>query len=121
MTTPKSQPRSPGQLFLGLLAIPGNLLTGFLTGLVVPMAAIAAMVMGIRLITGKFPFVGRVTQDEGGGRQLALQLVPPEQVAELWGEHKHTFGDDLGKMRADMQAIAEEAKSAGKEAGEPAA
>ena len=120
MATNEAQPPSPGKVLFGLLSIPGNLLSGFLTGLIVPMAAIAAMVLGIRLITGKFPFLGHVAQGEGGERQLALQLVPPDQVGDLWEEHKHTFGDELGKMRADMQAMAEEAKAEGKEASESA-
>jgi hypothetical protein len=94
-----------------IFAIPCNLASGFLTGLVAPVAAIAAMVLGIRLITGKFPFLGQVGQGEGGERQLALQLVPPDQVKGLWEEHKHTFGDDLEKLRAEVQAMAKEAEA----------
>jgi hypothetical protein len=108
MITNSSRSRSAlGPLF----AIPCNFASGFLTGLVAPVVAIAAMVLGIRLITGKFPFLGQVGQGEGGERQLALQLVPPDQVKGLWEEHKHTFGDDLEKLRADVQALAKEAEA----------
>jgi hypothetical protein len=101
----------PGSALGLVFAIPCNFASGFLTGLVAPLAAIAATVLGIRLITGKFPFLGQVGQGEGGERQLALQLVPPDQVKGLWEEHKHTFGDDLEKLRADVQAMTKEAEA----------
>jgi hypothetical protein len=94
----------------GLFAIPCNFLSGLLTGLVVPLAAIAAMALGIRLITGRFPFLGHAPQEEGGERRLSLQLVSPDEVKVLWEEHKQTFGEPLNKMRLELQSIAEESK-----------
>jgi hypothetical protein len=98
-----------------ILAVPCNLLSGFITGLVAPVAAIAAMVGIVRLLTGKVPFLGQVWEDEEGGRHLSLRLVPPEQVAELFAEQKEEIGGDLTKMQADLKAIIEEARGEAQE------
>jgi hypothetical protein len=100
----------PG-VIVQLLAIPFSFLAGFVTGLVLPMAAIGAVVAGIRLVTGMVPFLGEVSVDEAGRRALSLRLVPPDQVADLYAGHKDGIGGDLGKMKAEIQAIIEEAQS----------
>ena len=94
-----------------LLAIPCRFLAGFVTGLVLPVAAIGAVVAGIRLVTGMVPFLGEVSVDEEGRRALSLRLVPPDQVGDLYAGHKEQIGGDLGKMKAEIQAIIEEAES----------
>ncbi len=94
-----------------LLAIPFSFLTGFVTALVLPVAAIGAVVAGIRLVTGMVPFLGEVSVDEEGSRALSLRLVPPDQVGDLYAGHKEQIGGDLGKMKAEIQAIMEEAQS----------
>ncbi len=94
-----------------LLAIPYSFLAGFVTGLVLPVAAIGAVVAGIRLVTGMVPFLGEVSLDEEGGRALSLRLVPPDQVGDLYAEHKEQIGGDLGRMKTEIQAIIEEAQS----------
>ena len=104
----------PG-VFVQLLTIPFNFLAGFATGLVLPLAAIGAVVAGIRLVTGMVPFLGEVSMDEEGGRALSLRLVPPEQVGDLYAVHKEQIGGDLGKMKDEIQAIIEEAQA--REAG----
>jgi hypothetical protein len=101
-----------------LLAIPYNFLAGFVTGLVLPVVAIGAVVAGIRLVTGMVPFLGEVSEDEEGRRALSLRLVPPDQVGDLYAGHKEQIGGDLGKMKAEIQAIIEEAQS--RKAGEEA-
>jgi hypothetical protein len=98
-------------VFVQLLAIPSSFLAGFVTGLVLPVAAIGAVVAGIRLVTGMVPFLGEVSVDEEGGRALSLRLVPPDQVGDLYAGHKEQIGGDLGKMKAEIQAIIEEAQS----------
>jgi hypothetical protein len=98
-------------VFAGLLAIPYSFLAGFVAGLVLPVAAIGAVVAGIRLATGMVPFLAEVTKDEAGGRTLSLRLVPPDQVADLYAGHKEQIGGDLAKMKAEIQAIIEEAQS----------
>jgi hypothetical protein len=98
-------------VFVQLLAIPYSFLTGFVTGLVLPLAAIGAVVAGIRLVTGMVPFLGEVSVDEEGGRALSLRLVPPDQVGDLYAGHKEGIGSDLVKMKAEIQAIMEEAQS----------
>jgi hypothetical protein len=98
-------------VFMQLLAIPFNFLAGFVTALVLPVAAIGAVVAGIRLVTGMVPFLGEVSEDEAGGRALSLRLVPPEQVGDLYAGHKEQIGGDLVKMKDEIQAIIEEAQS----------
>ena len=98
-------------VFVQLLAIPFKFLAGFVTGLVLPVAAIGAVVAGIRLVTGMVPFLGEVSVDEEGGRTLSLRLVPLDQVGDLYTGHKEQIGGDLGKMKTEIQAIIEEAES----------
>ncbi len=105
----KGGPLSGG--IVQLLAIPYGFLAGFVTGLVLPVAAIGAVVAGIRLVTGMVPFLGEVSVDEEGGRTLSLRLVPLDQVGDLYAGHKEQIGGDLGKMKAEIQAIIEEAES----------
>ena len=94
-----------------LLAIPFGFLAGFATGLVLPLAAIGAVVAAIRLVTGMVPFLGEVSVDEAGGRALSLRLVPPDQVGGLYAGHKEQIGGDLVKMKDEIQAIIEEAEA----------
>ena len=93
------------------MAVPLGFLTGFATGLVLPVVAIGAVVAGIRLVTGMVPFLGEVSVDEQGGRTLSLRLVPPDQVGDLYAGHKEQIGGDLVKMKDEIQAIIEEAQS----------
>jgi hypothetical protein len=94
-----------------LLSVPLGFLTGFMTGLVLPLAAIGAVVAGIRFVTGMVPFLGEVSVDDEGGRVLSLRLVPQEEVRDLYEGHKEQIGGDLVKMKAEIQAIMEEAQA----------
>jgi hypothetical protein len=107
----KDESGSPFGVIVPLLAIPFNFLAGFVAGLVLPVAAIGAVVAGIRLVTGMVPFLGEVSVDEAGGRALSLRLVPPDQVGDLYAGHKEQIGADLAKMKAEIQAIIEEAQA----------
>ena len=98
-------------VFVQLLAIPFSFVAGFVTGLVLPVVTIGAVVAGIRLVTGMVPFLGEVSVDEEGGRALSLRLVPPEQIGDLYAGHKEGIGGDLAKMKDEIQAIIEEAQS----------
>jgi len=98
-------------VFVQFLAIPFNFLAGFVTGLVLPVAAFGAVVAGIRLATGMVPFLSEVSVDEKGGRALSLRLVPSDQVGDLYAGHKEQIGGDLVKMKDEIQAIIEEAES----------
>jgi hypothetical protein len=111
MRTRKEKSGPLSGVFAQLMAVPYSFLTGFLTGLVLPVAAIGAVVAGIRLVTGMVPFLGEVSMDEEGGRTLSLRLVPPEQVGDLYAGHKEQIGGDLGKMKAEIEAIIQEAQS----------
>ena len=96
-----------------LLEVPANLVAGFVAGAVLPAAAVAAMVAGVRLATGKIPFLSRVTQDDSGERQLVLALVPPEEARALWEEHKVRLGAPLEQLRLEIQSVAEHSGAEG--------
>lgn len=96
---------------LAFIAIPGSLLSGFFIGLVAPVAAIAGMVAGIRLATGKVPFLGHIWEGEDGERHLSFKLASPDEAQELYSEHKERFSDELGPMKAEIRAIMEEARA----------
>ncbi len=59
---------------------------GFLVGLLAPVAAIAAMVAGVRFLTGKMPFLS-LSQDEER-RHVSLDLVPQEEVSTRFAPRK---------------------------------
>ena len=105
-----------------VFAIPCNLLSGFLIGLLAPVAAIAGMVAGIRFATGKVPFLGHIGEGENGERHLSFKLVSPDEAQELYSEHKERFCDELEPMKAEIKAIIEQARaSAQGEAAEESA
>jgi len=112
-----SSPDESGMAGLGtivkILAIPYNFLAGLILGFVAPIAAIAAVVGGVRLLTGKMPFLSmQSTPDQD--RSLALRLIPPEQVKEQFEEQKEEIGGELVRMQKEIQAIVEEAKAGAK-------
>ncbi|HFD38808.1 MAG TPA: hypothetical protein ENJ31_03000 [Anaerolineae bacterium] len=102
-------------LMFNLLSLPYHFLLGLVIGLVAPVAAIAAVVTGVRLLTGRMPFLSQ-NRDAEGEPYLTLNLVPPEEVGGRLAEQKQAIGDDLGRIRAEIRAILEEAQSAEEEA-----
>lgn len=98
-----------------ILAIPYNLIAGLILGFIAPIAAIAAMVAGVRLITGKMPFIS-MQKVPGQDRSLALNLIPPEQVKERFEEQKEEISGELAHMQHEIRAIIEEAKTEAKRA-----
>lgn len=118
MTKHNDKQMSPLGLVFRVFAIPCNFFAGFLTGLVTPVVAIAAMVAGVRLITGKVPFLGHIWEDEDGGRRLSLKLVSPEQAKDLFTEQKDQIGGDIAKLQTEIKAIIEESKAEVKESTE---
>jgi hypothetical protein len=96
-----------------LVTLPFGLLAGFVTGLLAPVAAIALMVSALRLLTGKVPYLHRVSEDEDGGRNLTFRLTTPDEARELFSEQKVELGGDLEKMKNEIQAIIQEARQEG--------
>ena len=95
-----------------LLAVPYNFLFGYVTGVVAPLAAIAAMVAAIRLFTGKVPFLTPIQEDdEGDDRQLSIRLVSSDEAAELYAEQKEQIGREFSSMKTEIQAVMEEGKT----------
>jgi hypothetical protein len=99
-------------LVLWMLSIPSSFFAGLVTGLVAPLAAIAAMVAGVRLFTGKVPFLARAEEnDEDSGGQLTIRLVPVVEAGPLFAEQKEQLRGEFSAMRAEIQAVMEEAKA----------
>jgi len=100
-------------VIVDVLAIPYNLLAGLILGFIAPIAAIAAVVAGVRLLTGKMPFLS-MQKAPDQDRSLALTLIPPEQVKERFEEQKDEIGSELVSMQKEIRAIIEEAKAEAK-------
>ena len=89
-------------VFVQLLAIPYSFLMGFATGLVLPLAAIGAVVAAIRLVTGMVPFLGeiplhldiRTTSDSG----------QPIVVAKPDSPHAQAYKNIAGRVWKQLTA-----------------
>ena len=99
-------------LIYGIVAIPYNFFIGFIVGVAAPVAAIAAMVLGVRFLTGKMPFL-RLSDEEDEDRRLLLEVVEEEQAQVLFEVEKEKVMSDLGSFRDEMKALIEEAKASG--------
>ena len=95
-----------------------NFVSGFVLGLAAPLAAIVAIVAGIRYLTGQVPFFGDFLEDPEGGRQLSLQLMSTDQAKVAFDGHKEQIGGDLARMKEEIQLIIQDAR-AGTEASVP--
>lgn len=95
-----------------ILAIPYNFLTGFLVGVVAPVAAIAAMVFGVRFLTGRMPFLSLSQDQEDEERRLSVELVPPEVLADRFDVEKHKVLDELSSLQAQIKSMREEFEAA---------
>lgn len=105
----KQETYSGVSLLVDVLSIPYNLMSGFIVGAMVPVAAIAAIVAGIRLLTGKMPFLSPQEGEEE--RYLTLTLVAPEEAQERYAEQKEQIGGELGRLRTEIQNILQEARA----------
>jgi hypothetical protein len=99
-----------------MFAIPYNFLIGFVVGIAAPVAAVGAIVAGIRLVTGKVPYPFLVEEEDQ--RHLALKLVNPAEVEGIFAEQKEQIGGELIQMQAEIRSIVEETKAEAVEAAE---
>ena len=97
-----------------IFAIPYNFFIGFIVGVAAPVAAIAAMVFGVRYLTGKMPFLSLRQEDEDE-RRLSIELVAPEVAGDLYTAEKDKIMDDLGGLGDEIQSMIDEAKAAAEE------
>ena len=102
-------------LIYSIVAIPYNFFLGFVVGVAAPVAAITAMVLGVRFLTGKMPFL-KLSDEED--RRLSLELVEQEQAQELFAVEKEKVMAELGGFAEEMKALIEEAKATAQEAEE---
>lgn len=100
-------------LVVDVLSIPYNLLSGFVVGALVPVAAIAAVVAGIRLLTGKMPFLSPQEGEEE--RYLTLTLMPPEEAQERFAEQREQIGSEIARLRTEIQDIIQQARAESQE------
>ena len=98
-------------LVYNIFAIPYNFIIGFVVGVAAPVAVVAAMVAGIRFLTGRMPFLSLDRKDEDADRHLSLTLVAPEEVESLLEVQKTQISDELGDLKAEIQSIIEEARA----------
>jgi hypothetical protein len=98
-------------MIFDIVALPYSLLAGFILGLALPLGAIAAIVGGVRLLTGRVPFPRIAPQEEGGERYVSLGLVAPDQAKDLFEEQKEQIGGDLANLQAEIKAIIEETRA----------
>jgi len=98
------------QILWYVVAIPYNFFAGFLVGVAAPVAAIVAMVLGVRFLTGKMPFLS-LSPEGQGERHLAVELVAAEQAGDRFATEKQKVLDDLGGLRDELKALMEEAKA----------
>jgi hypothetical protein len=102
-------------LIYNIVAIPYNFFLGFVVGVAAPVAAIAAMVLGVRFLTGKMPFLKLSDEEE---RRLSLELVEQERAQELFEVEKEKVMTELGTFAEEMKSLLEEAKATVQEAKE---
>jgi len=98
-------------LVFNLFAIPFNFFFGFIVGVVAPVAAIAAMVFGVRFLTDKMPFLSLKREEAAEARRLTVELVPTEQAKERFEVEKEQVLDELGSLRDELKSLMEEAKA----------
>ena len=108
-----------GGVLGSLLALPFDFISGYLVGLLAPVAALAAIVGGIYLLTRKVPFLSHTwpDRDAEGEQHLALKLMPPEQAQAVFVREKERISADLNAMGAEIKVLAEQAKGQPPEAG----
>ena len=94
-----------------ILAIPYNVVAGFVVGVAAPIAAIVAMVLGVRFLTGKMPLLSLGREERQGERRLAVELVAADQAADRFAAEKQKVLDDLGSLRDELKVLMEEAKA----------
>jgi len=103
-------------LFYNLFAIPYNFFFGFVVGVAAPVAAIAAMVLGVRFLTGKMPFLSLLREEEDE-RHLSIELVSPEVAGDLYTAEKEKIMSELGGFRDEIKAMIEDAKATAEKSG----
>jgi hypothetical protein len=96
-----------------ILSIPFNFLIGFVVGLVAPVAAIAAMVMGVRFLTGRLPFLNLGEFEESGERRMSLELVPTEEAQQLFAVEKEIVLAEVTNLQEELKSAMKEAQEAG--------
>jgi hypothetical protein len=99
-------------------AIPYNFFLGFIVGVAAPVAAIAAMVFGVRFLTNRMPFLSLQQGEDEQERRVTLELVPMDEVGTRFEVEKQKVTGELSSLQAEIKALIEEAKAEGVEVEE---
>lgn len=108
MADPRDQVSDVLSAVGNIVAIPYNAIAGFVVGSIVPVAAIAAIVGGIRLLTGKMPYLSAA--DVEGERKVCINLMSPEGARDAFARDKAEIGGQFEHMRSEIQSIIEQAR-----------
>jgi len=92
-----------------IIAIPYNVLAGFVVGSIVPVGVMAAIAGGIRLLTGKMPYL--TATDIEDERKVCISLMTPEGARDAFARDKEQIGGQIEHMRAEIQAIIEQSRA----------
>jgi len=98
----------------GPLGILFQFLSGYLSGLVAPVAGVAAMAGLIYLVTGKVPFLSHTWPEDGDDRHLSIKLMPPGQARAVFEHERARISADLNRMSTEIKAMADEAQAKAK-------
>lgn len=96
-----------------LFSVPYNFFMGFAIGVLAPLGAIAAMVAGVRLLTGKFPFPSFVQDEDADERRVTLELMEPDRASELFAVQKEQLSGEFAKFQSEIKTLIEEAQASG--------
>jgi hypothetical protein len=102
----------PASSIASIFAVPYNFLVGFFVGLTAPVAVIAAMLAGVRLLTGRMPFLSLGPETDAEERNLSLELVPAEDARERFDAEKQRILNDLEALGLEIKRVIEESKAA---------
>lgn len=100
------------------VAIPYNFILGFIVGVAAPVAAVAAMVFGVRYLTNRMPFLSLQQDEDEEERRITLELVPVDEVSERFELEKQKVTGELGGLQAEIKSLIEEAQAEGAEVEE---
>lgn len=108
-------------IICSIFAIPCLFFTGLIVGLAAPAVAIAGIVAGVRLLTGRVPFLNLIREDqdedEEEKRYLSFTLVPPDEARGLFAQQKEQIGGEFATLRAEIKGIIEQAQTDAGEVG----
>lgn len=94
-----------------VVGLPYSFMAGLLVGIAAPVAAVAGMVLMVRLLTGKVPFLSDASPAEGDDRRVSLRLMPPDEARTAFERERSRISGDLNRLSTEIQGLAEHARA----------